>query len=165
MFRHYRKRSTSPRRSGSRSRSRSADKRSKKDDRDRSRRERSRSRDRRRSRSRSRDRKRARWGWMNDIWIFHSPDHPSIPPSFYKCIQLLNKFSSTQYCQKYLCQIAIDKLNHTHFQTGNSHKDVLFIFLRRCRTWLPTFLLTFIHLFVYFVETVHINQHNAPDLT
>ncbi|XP_061155747.1 probable ATP-dependent RNA helicase DDX46 isoform X3 [Syngnathus typhle] len=60
--RHYRKRSTSPRRSGSRSRSRSPDKRSKKDDRDRSRRERSRSRDRRRtrSRSRSRDRKRAR---------------------------------------------------------------------------------------------------------
>ncbi|KAM9781273.1 putative ATP-dependent RNA helicase DDX46 isoform 1-T1 [Syngnathus typhle] len=59
---HYRKRSTSPRRSGSRSRSRSPDKRSKKDDRDRSRRERSRSRDRRRtrSRSRSRDRKRAR---------------------------------------------------------------------------------------------------------
>uniref|UniRef100_A0A3Q2YXD4 RNA helicase n=1 Tax=Hippocampus comes TaxID=109280 RepID=A0A3Q2YXD4_HIPCM len=50
MFRHYRKRSTSPRRSGSRSRSRSADKRSKKDDRDRSRREGSRSRDRRRSR-------------------------------------------------------------------------------------------------------------------
>ncbi|XP_077402987.1 putative ATP-dependent RNA helicase DDX46 isoform X5 [Vanacampus margaritifer] len=58
--RHYRKRSASPRRSGSRSRSRSPDKRSKKDDRDRSRRERSRSRDRRRSRSRSRDRKRAR---------------------------------------------------------------------------------------------------------
>ncbi|XP_061607584.1 probable ATP-dependent RNA helicase DDX46 isoform X2 [Phyllopteryx taeniolatus] len=58
--RHYRKRSASPRRSGSRSRSRSTDKRSKKDDRDRSRRERSRSRDRRRSRSRSRDRKRAR---------------------------------------------------------------------------------------------------------
>ncbi|XP_051902429.1 probable ATP-dependent RNA helicase DDX46 [Hippocampus zosterae] len=58
--RHYRKRSASPRRSGSRSRSRSADKRSKKDDRDRSRRERSRSRDRRRSRSRSRDRKRVR---------------------------------------------------------------------------------------------------------
>ncbi|XP_037125486.1 probable ATP-dependent RNA helicase DDX46 isoform X3 [Syngnathus acus] len=60
--RHYRKRSTSPRRSGSRSRSRSPDKRSKKDDRDRNRRERSRSRDRRRtrSRSRSRDRKRAR---------------------------------------------------------------------------------------------------------
>ncbi|XP_037125485.1 probable ATP-dependent RNA helicase DDX46 isoform X2 [Syngnathus acus] len=59
---HYRKRSTSPRRSGSRSRSRSPDKRSKKDDRDRNRRERSRSRDRRRtrSRSRSRDRKRAR---------------------------------------------------------------------------------------------------------
>ncbi|XP_077402985.1 putative ATP-dependent RNA helicase DDX46 isoform X3 [Vanacampus margaritifer] len=57
---HYRKRSASPRRSGSRSRSRSPDKRSKKDDRDRSRRERSRSRDRRRSRSRSRDRKRAR---------------------------------------------------------------------------------------------------------
>ncbi|XP_049597992.1 probable ATP-dependent RNA helicase DDX46 isoform X3 [Syngnathus scovelli] len=60
--RHYRKRSTSPRRSGSRSRSRSPDKRSKKEDRDRNRRERSRSRDRRRtrSRSRSRDRKRAR---------------------------------------------------------------------------------------------------------
>ncbi|XP_061558980.1 probable ATP-dependent RNA helicase DDX46 isoform X2 [Phycodurus eques] len=58
--RHYRKRSASPRRSGSRSRSRSTDKRSKKDDRDRSRRERSRSRDRRRTRSRSRDRKRAR---------------------------------------------------------------------------------------------------------
>ncbi|XP_049597990.1 probable ATP-dependent RNA helicase DDX46 isoform X1 [Syngnathus scovelli] len=59
---HYRKRSTSPRRSGSRSRSRSPDKRSKKEDRDRNRRERSRSRDRRRtrSRSRSRDRKRAR---------------------------------------------------------------------------------------------------------
>ncbi|XP_061659923.1 probable ATP-dependent RNA helicase DDX46 isoform X1 [Syngnathoides biaculeatus] len=58
--RHYRKRSASPRRSGSRSRSRSPDKRSKKDDRDRSRRDRSRSRDRRRSRSRSRDRKRVR---------------------------------------------------------------------------------------------------------
>ncbi|XP_077596886.1 putative ATP-dependent RNA helicase DDX46 isoform X2 [Stigmatopora nigra] len=56
--RHYRKRSNSPRRSGSRSRSRSPDKRYKKDDRDRSRRERSRSRDRRRSRSR--DRKRPR---------------------------------------------------------------------------------------------------------
>ncbi|KAM3868781.1 putative ATP-dependent RNA helicase DDX46 [Diretmus argenteus] len=62
--RHYRKRSASRGRSGSRSKSRSPDKRSKKDDRvgnrdrDRNRRERSRSRDRRRSRSR--DRKRPR---------------------------------------------------------------------------------------------------------
>ncbi|XP_029924718.1 putative ATP-dependent RNA helicase DDX46 isoform X2 [Myripristis murdjan] len=62
--RHYRKRSASRGRSGSRSKSRSPDKRSKKDDRagnrdrDRTRRERSRSRDRRRSRSR--DRKRPR---------------------------------------------------------------------------------------------------------
>ncbi|KAM6970271.1 putative ATP-dependent RNA helicase DDX46 isoform 1-T1 [Aplochiton taeniatus] len=60
--RHYRKRSTSRGRSGSRSKSRSPDKRSKKDDRvanrDRTRRERSRSRERRRSRSR--DRKRPR---------------------------------------------------------------------------------------------------------
>ncbi|KAL4660015.1 putative ATP-dependent RNA helicase DDX46 isoform X2 [Arapaima gigas] len=64
--RHYRKRSSSRGRSGSRSKSRSPDKRSKRDDRggsrnrdrDRSRRERSRSRERRRSRSR--DRKRPR---------------------------------------------------------------------------------------------------------
>ncbi|KAM9332348.1 LOW QUALITY PROTEIN: putative ATP-dependent RNA helicase DDX46 [Pholidichthys leucotaenia] len=56
--RHYRKRSASRGRSGTRSKSRSPDKRFKKEDRDRNRRERSRSRDRRRSRSR--DRKRAR---------------------------------------------------------------------------------------------------------